>query len=167
MSQNVMCLNDGSHSNSSLMTMSQRQLYTRRCSMTGFRCNLITLAILGFFDLKTGMIPNAILLGWIGTHIVNLSFSATHISLFSIAMSLLVVGIFYPLRRIVRSSAGDFKLYAAMMLIIDPIDSLYICFITMLISLIPLASGIKMVPIALTTFFGYITFLLLRLGEII
>lgn len=135
--------------------------------MTGFRCNLITLAILGFFDLKTGMIPNAILLGWIGTHIVNLSFSATHISPFSIAMSLLVVGIFYPLRCIARSSAGDFKLYAAMMLIIDPIDSLYICFITMLISLIPLASGIKMVPIALTTFFGYITFLLLRLGEMI
>lgn len=135
--------------------------------MIGFRCNLITLAILGFFDLKAGLIPNAILLGWTATHIVNLSFGGTHISLFSVAMSLLVVGIFYPLRRIVKCSAGDFKLYATMMLIMNPIDSLHICIISMLISLIPLASGIKMVPIAFTTFFGYITFLLLRLGEIV
>lgn len=133
----------------------------------GFRCNLITLAILGYFDLKTGLIPNAILLGWIGTHIANLSFSGTHISSFSVAMSLLIVGIFYPLRCIAKCSAGDFKLYAAMMLIIEPKDSLCICFITMLISLFPLVSGIKMVPLALTTFFGYITFLLLRVGEII
>ena len=131
------------------------------------RCNIVTLAILGFLDLKKHLIPNAILLGWIITLIFYIFISATPINPSSIVLSLVVVGIFFPLRQIVKCNAGDFKLYAIMMLIHEPMDSLWICFLSMIISLFPLASGNKLVPLALTTLFGYVTFLLLRLGEFI
>lgn len=107
------------------------------------------------------------MLGWIATIITNLSIVGTPLNPSSVAMSLVTVGIFFPLRRMVKCSAGDFKLYAVMMLSLEPQDSLYISLISMMISLIPLASGIRYVPLGLTTFIGYVTFLLLRLGEII
>ena len=131
------------------------------------RCNLITLAILGYLDLKKKWIPNVILLAWIATLIAISLLALTPINPSSILAALTIVGIFYPMRRMVECSAGDFKLYAIIMLASEPEDSLCICLISMILSLIPLASGIKIVPIALMTFFGYITFLLLRLGEIL
>ena len=131
------------------------------------RCNLITLAILGYLDFKKNWIPNVILLGWIITMIFSLIIVSTPINPSSVALSLVVVGIFFPLRQIVECNAGDFKLFAVLMLALKPMDSLLICFIAMLISLYLLASGIKKVPIALTTFFGYITFLLLKAGAVI
>ena len=131
------------------------------------RCNIVTLAILGFLDLKKHLIPNVVLLGWILTLIFILFMSATPINPSSVILSLAVVGIFFPLRQIVNCNAGDFKLYAILMLIHEPTESLWICFLSMIISLYPLTSGNKIVPLALTTLFGYVTFLLLRLGEIV
>ena len=131
------------------------------------RCNLITLAILGYLDFKKNWIPNVILLGWIITMIFSLIIVSTPINPSSVALSLVVVGIFFPLRQIVECNAGDFKLFAVLMLALEPKESLCICFLSMIISLIPLASGIKYVPLGLTTFFGYVTFLLFRIGEII
>ena len=135
--------------------------------MIDYRWNLVTLAIIGYLDFKEKRIPNAVLLGWIATIITNLSIVGTPLNPSSVAMSLVTVGIFFPLRRIAKCNAGDFKLYAVMMLSLEPQDSLYISLISMMISLIPLASGIRYVPLGLTTFIGYVTFLLLRLGEII
>ena len=135
--------------------------------MIDYRWNLVTLAIIGYLDFKQGRIPNAILLGWIATIITVFSIVGTPLNPSSIAASLITVGIYYPLRQMVKCCAGDFKLYAVMMLSLEPKDSLCICFISMLISLYPLASGNRYVPLGLMTFFGYITFLLLRLGEII
>ena len=131
------------------------------------RCNLITLAIIGYLDLKQRRIPNAILLGWFITIICCFILAATPFNPFSVVLSLVTVGIFFPLRLIVKCSAGDFKLYAILMLTLKPEESMGITFISMLISLFPLAGGIKYVPLGLTTFLGYVTFLLLKIGEII
>lgn len=131
------------------------------------RYNLITLAILGFTDFKLYRIPNAIILGWVATILACFNIVSTPINPSSVALSLATVGIYFPLRRIVRCYAGDFKLFAAMMLSLEPNESLCICILTMLISLIPLASGIRYVPLGLTTFLGYVTFLFFGLGEII
>lgn len=131
------------------------------------RCNLITLAILGYLDLKKKWIPNVILCGWIVTIITCFRVVRTPINSSSIALSLIVVGIFYPLRQIVKCSAGDFKLYAVLMLALEPMESLMVCFISMIVCLFPLASGIKTIPVAFATFFGYVTFLLLKMGEMI
>ena len=135
--------------------------------MIDYRWNLVTLAIIGYLDFKQGRIPNAILLGWIATTITVFSIVGTPLNPSSVATSLITVGVFILLRRIVKCSAGDFKLYAVLMLSLEPKDSLCICLISMLISLYPLASGIRYVPLGLTTFIGYVTFLLFRLGEII
>ena len=137
-----------------------------RCVMV-VRCNIISLAVLGYLDLKQKRIPNAILLGWIATIITCFILAATPIDPSSVAMSLVTVGIFYPLRRIVKCCAGDFKLYAVLMMALKPKESLCICFLSMLMSLYPLASGIKLVPLASVTFIGYVTFLFFNLGEII
>lgn len=126
------------------------------------RCNVMTLAILGYLDLKKKWIPNVVLLGWAATIITCFLIGTTPINPSSVILSLAVIGIFYPLRRIVKCFAGDFKLYAVLMLAMEPKDSLWICFISMLISLFSFASGIKVVPMALVTFFGYITFLLFK-----
>lgn len=135
--------------------------------MSVVRCNLITLAIIGYLDLKHNRIPNAILLGWVITLIFCFLLVITPFNPYSVFLSLAIVGIFFPLRRIVMCYAGDFKLFAVLMLALEPKESLCICFLSMIISLIPLASGIKYVPLGLTTFFGYVTFLLFRIGEII
>ena len=136
-------------------------------SMWVVRCNLITLAIIGFLDLKHNWIPNAIILGWLTTIFFGFNIVSIPVNPSSVGLSLVTVGIFFPLRRIVKCCAGDFKLYAVLMLTMEPSDSLGVCFMSMAISLIPLASGIKYVPIGLTTLFGYVTFLLFRIGEMI
>lgn len=135
--------------------------------MSVVRCNLITLAIIGYLDLKINRIPNAILLGWITTIIFSFNLVTMPFNLSSVALSLVTVGIYFPLRQIVKCYAGDFKLFAVLMLMLEPKESLCICFISLIISLIPLASGIKQVPLGLTTLFGYVTFLLFRIGELI
>ena len=122
--------------------------------------NIITLTALGFFDYKMLKIPNEILLGWLATIFVDYSISSTPITVSMIIVAIITAGIYWPIRQAVECSAGDFKLYAVLMLTDRPLNILSICLISMLISLIPMVSGIKKVPIALTTLLGYITFLL-------
>lgn len=123
--------------------------------------NLVSLTILGIVDYKTYKIPNVILVAWaVSTFIVRL-FSAIPIDVQTLVFTGVAAGMYFPLRQIVKCEAGDFKLFALIVLATDPNNALSICLITMLISLIPLVSGIKKVPLALMTFFGYIAFLLL------
>lgn len=122
--------------------------------------NIISLAALGYIDYKIYKIPNAILLGWILTILVNCLNSVIPIRTNMVVSALVTVGIFYPIRQVVKCNAGDFKLYAVMMLTDDPFNILTICFISMIISLVPMAVGVKKVPLALMTLFGYVTFCL-------
>lgn len=122
--------------------------------------NIISLAALGYIDYKIYKIPNVILLGWILTILVNCLNSVIPIRTNMVVSALVTVGIFYPIRRVVKCNAGDFKLYAVMMLTDDPFNILTICFISMIISLVPMAVGVKKVPLALMTLFGYVTFCL-------
>lgn len=123
--------------------------------------NILSLTILGYIDYKTYKIPNIILLAWaVSAYVVRL-YSAIPISAQTIILTGLTAGMYFPIRQIVRCQAGDFKLFAVIVLATEPSNALSICLISMLISLIPLTSGIKKVPLALMTFFGYIAFLLL------
>ena len=130
---------------------------------------ILSLAILGIIDFKSYKIPNVILCGWLGTMAFDsLMFSITpKITISSIMDALIVAGSYIPLKQIVKCSPGDFKLFAVLTIAIGVIDMLTILFITMLIALFPLASGIKKVPIAFLTFFGYIAFLLMKSEGII
>ncbi len=123
--------------------------------------NLITLAALGYIDLKKFKIPNVILAGWLVTIIIENIISTTPITQSSIISSFATVGIYYPLRQAVKCSAGDFKLYAVMMLTDTPHNILIVCLISMFLSLIPMVCGLKKIPIAFMTLFGYIAFLLI------
>lgn len=123
--------------------------------------NIFSLAILGYIDYKIYKIPNVILVAWVTSICVINLYSAIPLNAQTIILSGLTAGMYIPLRQIVRCEAGDFKLFAVIVLATGPNYALSICLISMLISLIPLASGIKRVPLALTTFFGYIAFLLL------
>ena len=131
--------------------------------------SLSSLAILGIIDFKSYKIPNVILCGWLGTIVFNeLLFSITPKITISIIMdAIIVAGSYIPLRQIVKCSPGDFKLFAVLVIAVGTLDMLTILFITMLIALFPLASGIKKVPIAFLTFFGYIAFLLIQSEGII
>lgn len=121
---------------------------------------IISLTALGYIDYKVYKIPNAILLGWLLTILVNCLNSVVPIRTNMVVSALVTVGIFYPIRQVVKCNAGDFKLYAVMMLTDDPFNILTICLISMIISLVPMAVGVKKVPLALMTLFGYITFCL-------
>ena len=121
---------------------------------------IISLTALGYIDYKIYKIPNAILLGWLLTILVNCLNSIVPIRTNMVVSALVTVGIFYPIRQVVKCNAGDFKLYAVMMLTDDPFNILTICLISMIISLVPMAVGVKKVPLALMTLFGYITFCL-------
>ena len=85
----------------------------------------------------------------------------------SIMGAIIVAGSYIPLRHIVKCSPGDFKLFAILSIAIGATNMSTVLFITMLIALFPLASGIKKVPIAFLTFFGYIAFLLMQSEGII
>lgn len=126
--------------------------------------NIISLSILGYVDYKIYIIPNIILLAWaVSTYVIHL-ISAIPISAHTIILAGITAGMYIPLRQIVKCEGGDFKLFAVIVLATGPNYALSICLISMFISLIPLVSGIKKVPLALMTFFGYIAFLLLRKG---
>ena len=122
--------------------------------------NVITLIILGIIDLKKNKIPNAVLMGWVLMFHVSKTIEAIPIKSQTLILAGLTAGIYFPLRQIVVCYSGDFKLFAVIMLVTDPHNALVIIFISMLISLIPLACGVKKVPIALMTLFGYTAFLL-------
>ena len=126
--------------------------------------SLSSLAILGIIDFKSYKIPNVILCGWLGTMVFDrLLFSiAPKITFLSMMDALIVAGSYIPLSRIAKCSPGDFKLFAVLTIAIGVLDMSIVLFITMLIALFPLASGIKKVPIAFLTFFGYIAFLLMQ-----
>ena len=130
---------------------------------------LVSLAVLGIIDFKSYKIPNIILCGWLGTMVFDsLMFSiAPKITILSIMDALIVAGSYIPLSKIVKCSPGDFKLFAILTIAIGITDMSTVLFITMLIALFPLASGIKKVPIAFLTFFGYIVFLLMKSEGII
>ncbi len=123
---------------------------------------IITLTTLGYIDFKTYKIPNAILSGWLLIIIMNYLMRTVSFHTSWVISAFVTAGMYYPIRHVAKCSAGDFKLYAILMLTDEPQNILMICFISMIISLIPLACGVKKVPIALTTLFGYIAFLLIR-----
>lgn len=130
---------------------------------------LVSLAVLGIIDFKSYKIPNIILCGWLGTMVFDSHmFSiAPKITILSIMDALIVAGSYIPLSKIVKCSPGDFKLFTILTISIGIKDMSTVLFITMLIALFPLASGIKKVPIAFLTFFGYIAFLLMKSEGII
>lgn len=123
--------------------------------------NIVSLAILGYTDYKIFKVPNIILVAWVVSIYVIHLLSAIPINTQTIILSGITAGMYFPLRKIVRCEAGDIKLFAVIVLAVGPNCALSICFLSMLISLIPLVSGIKRVPLAFMTFFGYIAFLLL------
>lgn len=129
--------------------------------------NVITLAILGVIDYKTYKIPNIVLMGWVLTFLIVSTIEAIPIKLQSLILCGVTAGMYFPLRQIVKCSAGDFKLFAIIVLAMDLHCALITIFISMLISLIPLACGVKKVPLALMTLFGYTAFLLLKRGSLI
>ena len=124
--------------------------------------NLCTLAVLGYIDYARYKIPNVILCGWFGTLISMdlISGAISKIFIKSLIGMFIVAGSYIPLRLIFKASAGDFKLYAVIAFAVGTENMLKILFISSLISLFPLASGVKQVPMAFTTDFGYIAFLI-------
>lgn len=78
-------------------------------------------------------------------------------------VAIIVAGSYIPLTYLVKTSAGDFKLFAVLSYVLGVDDMLATLFITMLISLFPLICGIKKVPIGFATYFGYIAFELLKM----
>lgn len=124
--------------------------------------NIISLATLGYIDLKTYKIPNAILMGWTLAIISNHVICSIPLSIHTLISAFLTAGMYIPLRQVVKCSGGDFKLFAVIMLATGPTSALIICLISMTISLIPLACGLKRVPIAFLTFLAYTAFLLLK-----
>jgi Flp pilus assembly protein protease CpaA len=125
--------------------------------------NVITLTILGVIDYKTYKIPNVVLIGWVMTTLFVIQLGAIPIKTQSIVLCGITAGMYFPLRRIVACYAGDFKLFAAIMLAMDLHSALITIFVSMIISLIPLACGVRKVPLALMTLFGYTAFLIFTL----
>lgn len=129
---------------------------------------VVSLATLAYIDLRSGKIPNVILCEWLLTIIFyNLFISTTNVSIDIVFASTLVTGSFLLLRHIVSCSAGDFKLYGVLVLVMGLDDTLKILFISLIYSVFPLVCGFKKVPIAFMTCLGYIAFILLRKEGII
>lgn len=127
--------------------------------------NLLSLAILGFLDAVSFRIPNVILCGWLGTTLIfGLMYDPTVIRYLPSALiaSLLVTGLYTPLRRIVRCSAGDFKLYGLLTVSLGNDVMLKVLLISLIFSIFSFASGIRKVPLATCTFFGYVAYLIFR-----
>lgn len=125
--------------------------------------NLCTLILLGYVDFKSYKIPNVVLCGWLGTILIiqhTGCCTTPRIIIPTVIGSLIVTGSYIPLRRIVKCSAGDFKLFAVLTVAIGVDDMLAVLTITLLISLLPLVYGVKKIPIALVTCLGYIAFLI-------
>ena len=126
--------------------------------------NLSTLMLLGYIDFKSYKIPNVILCGWLGTVLILKIIESTTPGTIipTVIGALIVAGSYIPLRRIVKCSAGDFKLFAVLTVAIGIDDMLITLFFALLIGVLPLASGIKKIPIAFVTCLGYIAFLIKR-----
>lgn len=126
--------------------------------------NLGTLVLLGYIDFVSYKIPNVILCGWLGTVMILKDYRyTTPIEIFLTVIGVLIAtGSYIPLRRIVRCSAGDFKLFAVLTVAMGIDDMLTILIITLLITTLPLVCGVRKVPVAMTTGLGYIAFLLSR-----
>ena len=127
-----------------------------------YRMNLIILATIGIIDLKTYRIPNAILIGWVFIIVYDCLISSIPLSIPRLISALITAGIYIPLRQVVRCGGGDFKLFAVIVLAIGLHEALIVCLLSMFLSLIPLASGVKKVPIAFSTFLAYTAFLLFK-----
>ena len=124
--------------------------------------NLSTLILLGCIDFKSYRIPNEILCGWLGTilFIHHIGCTTPRIIISAVMGAFIVIGSYIPLRRIVKCSAGDFKLFAVLTVAIGVDDMLNILLFSLLIGLLPLACGVKKIPIAFVTCLGYIAFLI-------
>lgn len=126
--------------------------------------NLCTLILLGYVDFKSYKIPNVVLCGWLGTiltmYLIIGYCTTPRIIIPTVIGSLIVTGSYIPLRRIVKCSAGDFKLFAVLTVAIGVDNMLAVLTITLLIGLLPLVYGVKKIPIAFVTCLGYIAFLI-------
>ncbi len=125
----------------------------------------LTLCILGLIDYKKYKIPNVILLLYLGYFIAIDIFDriTPNIIIAKIAIVIVVSGSYIPISIYVKAAAGDFKLFAVLSYVMGVDDMLATLLITMLISLFVLTCGVKKVPIAYITYFGYIAFQLLRM----
>ena len=136
-------------------------VYGERSRMLGL-INLSTLILLGYIDFVTFKIPNVVLCGWLGTcilfHLIGCTTPQDIDS--SIIGIVIVAGSYFLLKRIVSCSAGDFKLFAVLIVAIGLDNMITTLTITLLISLYPLVCGVKRNPLAFTACLGYIAFLL-------
>lgn len=128
--------------------------------------NVFTLAALSLTDIVSFKIPNVILVGWLGTLVFLklLSFNGIILKItIHIMIGIIVVtGSYISLSRIVKCSAGDFKLYFVLAFGLGLENMMIVLFISACISLFPLLCGIKKIPMAIMTYFGYIAFLLMK-----
>ncbi|MBR1453163.1 MAG: prepilin peptidase [Lachnospiraceae bacterium] len=129
----------------------------------------LTIGIIGIIDYKSYKIPNAILIGWLGVAVfIDVLNNITPNIIFTkLITGIIVAGSYIPISCFVKASAGDFKLFAVLTYVMGIDDMLATLLITMLISLLPLFSGIKKTPIGFVLYFGYIAFELLRMEGLI
>lgn len=127
--------------------------------------NVITLIALGYIDYTSYKIPNVILCVWLGTLLFYFFPNGTTPGeiIPTVIGAFIVAGSYIPLRRIVRCSAGDFKLFVVLTVAIGVDDMLTTLAISSVTSLFPLACGVKRLPMAFITCFGYIAFLLSKM----
>lgn len=124
---------------------------------------MVSLVALGYTDLRSRKIPNVILCEWLLTIIIyNIFIGTTNISSYVVLASTLVTGSFLLLRHIIPCSAGDFKLYGILILAMGLSDTIKILLLSLICLVLPLACGIRRVPLAFITCLGYIAFLLLK-----
>ena len=137
----------------------KKNINKENCELLLILANVITLTILGIIDFKIYKIPNIVLVGWVITIFIMFRLNTIPIKTQSLVLAGLTTGIYFPLRQIVKCNGGDFKLFAVIMLAMEPYSALATIFISMILSLIPLVSGVKKVPMAYTMLLGYTAFL--------
>ena len=137
----------------------KKNINKENCELLLILANVITLTILGIIDFKIYKIPNIVLVGWVITIFIMFRLNTIPIKTQSLVLAGLTAGIYFPLRQIVKCSGGDFKRFAVIMLAMEPYSALETIFISMILSLIPLVSGVKKVPMAYTMLLGYTAFL--------
>lgn len=124
--------------------------------------NLISLASIAYIDYKRYKIPNVLICGWMLTltHLASQNGVTNMVSISkTLIASLLVTGLYFPLRQIVNCNAGDFKLFGGLAVSLGLSNALKVIFISLSFSVFPFASGMKKIPIGFLSFIGYVTFL--------
>lgn len=124
--------------------------------------NLISLACIAYIDYKRYKIPNVLICGWILTltHLASQNGVTNMVAISkTLIASLLVAGLYFPLRQIVNCNAGDFKLFGGLTASLGLSNALKVIFISLSFSIFPFASGMKKIPIGFLSFIGYVTFL--------